>query len=136
MHRALCTLVASLLVLAPATTAATQPQDAPAIMPLEEVRPGATGYGLSVFRGQQPERFEVEVLGVWRNLRPGLSYIVARLSGQGLEQSGVIAGMSGSPIYLDDRLAGAMAYSWPFSQEAIAVITPIEWMRPLMGATA
>ncbi len=136
MHRALCTLVASLLVLAPATTAATQPQDAPAIMPLEEVRPGATGYGLSVFRGQQPERFAVEVLGVWRNLRPGTSYIVARLSGQGLEQSGVIAGMSGSPIYLDDRLAGAMAYSWPFSQEAIAVITPIEWMRPLMGATA
>ncbi|MEE8137696.1 MAG: SpoIVB peptidase S55 domain-containing protein [Thermoanaerobaculia bacterium] len=128
----MCTLVASLLVLAPATTAATQPQDAPTIMPLEEVRPGATGYGLSVFRGQQPERFEVEVLGVWRNVRPGVSYIVARLSGQGLEQSGVIAGMSGSPIYLDDRLAGAVVLSWPFSQEAIAGIIPIESMHQLI----
>ena len=91
-----------------------------------------TGYGLSVFSGAQPERFEVEVIGVWRNVAPGTSYILARLSGQGLENSGVVAGMSGSPVYFDGRPAGAVAFSWAFTKEAIAGITPIETMRRLL----
>ena len=103
------------------------------ILPLEEVYAGQRGYGLSVFRGDRPERFEVEVLGVWENLRPQTSYILARLSGQGLESSGVVAGMSGSPVYLDERLAGAVAFAWPFSSEPVAGITPIESMRRLYG---
>ena len=130
MHKFLCTVLACCL--AGASTIGGE-QEAPAIIPLEEVQPGATGYGLSVFRGHKPERFEVEVLGIWRNLQPGTSYILARLSGQGLEESGVIAGMSGSPVYLDDRLAGAVSFAWPFSRQAVAGITPIESMRQLIG---
>ncbi|HYN23214.1 MAG TPA: SpoIVB peptidase S55 domain-containing protein, partial [Thermoanaerobaculia bacterium] len=104
------------------------------IISIDEVKTGQRGYGLSVFSGTEPERFEVEVVGVARNLfGPGLSYILARLTGKGLETSGVASGMSGSPVFLDGRLAGAVAFSWPFSQEAIAGITPIESMRSLSG---
>ncbi len=98
---------------------------------IDEVTRGQTGYGLSVFAGSEPERFGVEVVGVLRETEPGASFIVARLSGQGLETSGVVAGMSGSPVYLDDRLAGAVAYSWSFTSEALAMITPIAAMREL-----
>ncbi len=105
-------------------------------IPLEEVAPGQRGYGLSVFRGADPERFEVEILGVMRNVQPDTSYILARLSGRGLEETGVIAGMSGSPVYLDGRLAGAVSFGWPFSSEQIAGITPIGAMRELAGAAA
>ncbi|HYX26362.1 MAG TPA: SpoIVB peptidase S55 domain-containing protein [Thermoanaerobaculia bacterium] len=100
-------------------------------LPLAEVKKGQRGYGLSVFAGTEPERFDVEVVGVMRNLRPDISYILARLTGKGLEKSGVAGGMSGSPVFLDGRLAGAVAFSWPFSNEAIAGITPIDSMRTL-----
>src|SRR5436309_12479415 len=100
-------------------------------IPLAEVKKGQRGYGLSVFSGTEPERFDVEVVGVMRNLRPDISYILARLTGKGLEKSGVAGGMSGSPVFIDGRLAGAVAFSWPFSNEAIAGITPIESMRTL-----
>lgn len=96
-----------------------------------EAQRGQRGYGYTVFAGSEPERFEVEVLGVMRNLSPEVSYIVARLTGHGLERSGIAAGMSGSPVYLDGRLAGAVAFSWAFSHEAIAGITPIDSMRRL-----
>ncbi len=115
----------------PATTVTPMPFEAPAPVPLDEVRPGDRGWGLSVFTGAQPERFEVEVLGVWRNPQPGMSYILARLSGRGLEETGVIAGMSGSPVYLGERLAGAVSFGWPFAREPVAGITPIEAMREL-----
>ncbi|MGE0640642.1 MAG: SpoIVB peptidase S55 domain-containing protein [Thermoanaerobaculia bacterium] len=98
---------------------------------LDEIHKGMSGYGLSVFSGAEPERFEVEVLGVLENLRPDASFVVARLSGRNLEETGVIAGMSGSPVYLDGRLAGAVAFSWPFAKEAIAGITPIRDMRAI-----
>src|ERR1700704_3126809 len=83
-------------------------------IPLSEVKKGQRGYGLSVFSGTEPERFEVEVVGVMRNLRPNISYILARLTGKGLEKSGVAAGMSGSPVFIDGRLRGAVAFSGPF----------------------
>jgi SpoIVB peptidase S55 len=98
---------------------------------LDEVKTGQRGYGLTVFAGGQPERFEVEVIGVMRNISPDMSYILARLSGRGLESSGVAAGMSGSPVFLDGRLAGAVSFGWPFSKEAISGITPIASMRRL-----
>jgi hypothetical protein len=98
---------------------------------LEEVKIGQRGYGLSVFAGGEPERFDVEVIGVMRNISPDMSYILARLSGRGLESSGVAAGMSGSPVFLDGRLAGAVSFGWPFSKEAICGITPIALMRDL-----
>ena len=98
---------------------------------LDEVQAGQKGYGLSVFSGTQPERFDVEVIGVMRKVTPDTNYIIARLTGHGLERSGVANGMSGSPVFLDGRLAGAVAFSWPFSHEAIAGITPIDSMRKL-----
>ncbi len=98
---------------------------------LDEVKIGQKGYGLSVFSGGEPERFDVEVIGVMRNISPDMSYILARLSGRGLESSGVAAGMSGSPVFLDGRLAGAVSFGWPFSKEAICGITPIALMRSL-----
>jgi hypothetical protein len=115
------------------TPAPLQPTAMPTIG-VDEVRAGQKGYGLSVFTGTQPERFDVEVVGVMRNLRPEQSYILARLTGKGLERSGVAAGMSGSPVFLDGKLAGAVAFSWPFSHEAIAGITPIDSMRALSAA--
>jgi hypothetical protein len=114
-----------------ATPAFIPPQGALPTISLDEVQKGQRGYGLSVFSGTDPERFDVEVIGVMRNTSPDVSYILARLTGMGLEKSGVAAGMSGSPVFLDGRLAGAVAFSWPFTNEAIAGITPIESMRQL-----
>lgn len=130
MHRTLCrwTTALTLGVLVAATAAA---QDA---FPLDEVERGQRGYGLSVFQGTEPERFEFEVIGVWRNVQPGASFILAEFSGQGLEETGVIAGMSGSPVYIGERLVGAVAFAWPFSKQPIGGITPIESMRELLDA--
>jgi hypothetical protein len=100
-------------------------------MPIEDIERGQRGYGYTVFAGTEPERFEVEVLGVMRNSQPGADYVLARLTGHDLEKSGVAAGMSGSPVYIDDRLVGAVAFSWPYAKEAIAGITPIANMRAI-----
>ena len=112
--------------------AGAPPSDTPSIS-LEEIHRGMKGYGLSVFAGDEPERFEVEVLGVMRNTSPDTSYILARLSGHDLERTGVVAGMSGSPVFFDGRLAGAVSFGWSFSEDAIAGITPIAGMRQLSG---
>lgn len=104
------------------------------ILPLEQVQAGQSGYGLSVFAGSEPERFDVEVLGVLRNQAPEQSYILARLSGRNLENTGVIQGMSGSPVYIEGRLAGAVAFSFPFAVDPVAGITPIESMIGLTEA--
>ena len=112
-----------------AAFAFTAPLPAQDSLPLTDVRSGQRGYGLSVFTGTEPEKFEVEVLGVLRNPVPDSSYILARLTGRNLEETGVIAGMSGSPVYIDGQLAGAVSAAWPFSREAIALITPIGEMR-------
>lgn len=130
----LTAVAAALLALLPPAAAAAAPAAAPATIGVDEIERGQKGYGLSVFAGTEPQRFEVEVLGVLRNLSPETSYIIARLGGQGLEESGVVQGMSGSPVYLDGRLAGAVAFSWSFAREAIAGITPIADMRRLSGA--
>ncbi len=93
-----------------------------------EIRPGMKGYGLSVFQGWEPSRFEVEVIDVMRNKLTGGDIILARVSGAGLEKSGVIAGMSGSPVYIDGKLVGALAFTWAYAKEPLAGITPIGMM--------
>ena len=101
--------------------------------PQEEVRPGLSGIGTSVFRGTAIDTFHVEIIGLERNrLRPGKNLIIARLSGAGLEETGVIRGMSGSPVYIDGRLLGAVSYGWAFSKEPICGITPIADMLAVM----
>jgi len=92
---------------------------------IDEVRPGMKGYGLTVFSGTTIERFDVEIISVVYSYAPQSDLILARVTGGPLEKTGVIAGMSGSPIYIDDRIIGALAYSWPFPKDTLAGITPI-----------
>lgn len=101
-------------------------------LPVDQVRAGMKGYGLTVVRGYGVERFDVEVLGVLRNAAVGRSVILVSLSGLDLSETGVIAGMSGSPVYLEGRLAGAVASGWGFSKRAIAGVTPIEAMASIV----
>jgi len=104
--------------------------------PLSQVKPGMTGKGRTVLQGTDIVEFDVEVLGVLPNALPKKSIILARLKGQNLETTGVIMGMSGSPVYFDGKLAGAVAYSFPYSKEPIAGITPIEEMLGIPSAAA
>jgi hypothetical protein len=94
----------------------------------EELKPGMKGYGLSVFKGTKPERFEVEITGVLKNAFPKQDMILIRMSGANLEKHKVIAGMSGSPIYIDGKLIGALAYGWSFENDPMAGVTPIHNM--------
>jgi hypothetical protein len=98
------------------------------IMPVGEVRAGMRGVGRTVFNGNQVEDFQVEVLGVLQNTGPKESIILARLSGGPLEHTGVMQGMSGSPVYVDGKLIGAVALAFPFAKDPIAGIRPIEEM--------
>jgi len=108
--------------------AATALSAAPDIFPLKDVRAGQHGIGKTVFSGTRVEEFQVEVLGVLDNIGPQQSIILARLSGGPLANTGVMQGMSGSPVYIDGRLAGAVALGFPDAKEAIAGIRPIEEM--------
>jgi hypothetical protein len=81
-----------------------------------------------VFRGTKPERFEVEILGVLKNSFPKQDMILIKMSGANLEHHKVIAGMSGSPIYIDGKLIGALAYGWTFENDPLAGVTPIHNM--------
>lgn len=90
------------------------------------------GVARTVFAGSEPQEFAVEILGVLPGFpAPKQSAIIARLSGANAEKTGVFAGMSGSPVYIDGRLVGALAFSFPFSKEPICGITPIKQMIDL-----
>ena len=120
--RLISVIALGLLALGAAASAATP------VLPLSQVKPGMKGRGKSVFRGAAVEEFDAEILGILENIQPGRNVILARLRGLGLEGTGVIEGMSGSPVYVDGKLIGAVAYGFAFSKEAIAGITPIEEM--------
>ncbi|HJV48741.1 MAG TPA: SpoIVB peptidase S55 domain-containing protein [Geothrix sp.] len=95
---------------------------------MSEIRPGMKGYGRTVFQGGKIERFEFEVLGVQKNAAPGRSRIMVRASGGPLAETGILAGMSGSPCYIDGKLVGALSTGILFEKEAIGGITPIAEM--------
>jgi hypothetical protein len=98
------------------------------ILPLSQVRPGMQGYAYTIFAGDQVEKFDLEVIGVMPNfLGPQQSIILVQLKGEKVEHTGVVAGMSGSPVYLDGKLAGALSLKLGvFTKEAIGGVTPIE----------
>lgn len=98
------------------------------VMPLGEVKAGMVATGRTVFAGDKVEEFKAEILGVLENVGPKQSIILARLSGGPLDRTGVLQGMSGSPVYYEGRLMGAVAMSFPFSKEPIAGIRPMEEM--------
>lgn len=95
---------------------------------VDQVRPGMKGTGRTVMVGTKLEEFGAEVLGVLKDVNPGRDMILCRLTGIGLEHAGIIQGMSGSPIYIDGKLLGAVAYAWEFAKDPIAGVTPFEQM--------
>lgn len=101
-------------------------------MSVDELRPGMKGVGRTVFEGTAITEFQAEIMGVLKNVQPKQDLILARLSGGPLEKTGVIAGMSGSPVYIDGRLIGAVAYSFPFAKDPIAGIQPIGQMLDIL----
>jgi hypothetical protein len=123
-------LVPAALALAAALSAQTT------FFPLKDIKPGMRGTGRTVFSGTRIDEFQVEILGVLDNIGPKESLILARLSGGPLEHTGVMQGMSGSPVYIDGKLAGAVAMAFPFSKDPIAGIRPIQDMVRSSTTTA
>jgi hypothetical protein len=117
-------------VLALAAAAPLARSDArPLTIPVAEIKAGMKGYGLTVFRGTEPERFDVEVIGILQGFRPGQPLILIKTPNPRLDIVKTVRGMSGSPIYLDGRLAGAYSYSLAqFETEPVAGVTPIDLM--------
>ncbi|HXG12390.1 MAG TPA: SpoIVB peptidase S55 domain-containing protein [Gemmataceae bacterium] len=115
-----------LLSTLPSAQAGPKPE---AYWQVDDIRAGMKGHGRTVLKGTKVETFQAEVLGVLKNTSPGRDLVLCRLSGLGLEKTGVIAGMSGSPIYIDGKLLGAVAYAWAFGKEPIAGVTPFSQMH-------
>lgn len=112
-----------------ASSGSTTSKASAQFLPLNEVKEGMRGTARTVFSGSKPEEFSVEILGVVPGgIGPKQDLIVGRLSGGGADRTAVFAGMSGSPVYVNGRLLGAISYSFPFSKEPICGITPIEQM--------
>jgi hypothetical protein len=105
-------------------------------MDVSEIKPGMLGIGKTVFSQTKIEDFKVEIIDVMKNVSPRGDVILARLSGGsipgGLENTGVIAGMSGSPVYINGKMIGAIAYTWSYQKEPIAGITPIREMLDII----
>jgi hypothetical protein len=97
-------------------------------LPVDQIRPGMVGEGRTVFSGERIDSFKVTILGVLRNFGPNQNMILAELEGGPLAHTGIIAGMSGSPVYVDGKLIGAIAYAFPFAKDPIAGITPFQEM--------
>jgi hypothetical protein len=94
----------------------------------DQIKPGMKGYGLTVMHGNKIERFDFEVIDVMKNFMPGNNAILIKCSGLGLEHSGIIAGMSGSPCYIDGKMIGAVAFGWGTSKDPIGGVQPIRQM--------
>jgi hypothetical protein len=102
------------------------------VLPVDQIEVGMKGKGKTFVQGDQVEEFDVEILGVMHNWQPNRNLILARLQSEVLVKAGVVQGMSGSPVYIDGKLVGAVSYSLgAFSKEAIAGITPIEEMMAI-----
>jgi hypothetical protein len=100
----------------------------PPLLKLADVRPGMVGEALTVFHGTKPEPFKVRVVAVLKQFLPKQDVILVRAEDPRVEHSGIVAGMSGSPVYVDGKLMGAIAYAWSFSKDPLGGVTPIESM--------
>jgi hypothetical protein len=95
---------------------------------VNQLRPGMKGTGRTVMVGTKLDEFGAEILGVMRDVSPGRDMVLCRLTGCNLEHAGIIQGMSGSPIYIDGKLLGAVAFAWEFAKDPIAGVTPFQQM--------
>lgn len=106
------------------------------VIAVKDIKKGMKGYGLTVFEGEKPERFDVEVIDILTSFRPRQELILVKTMHPRLEVAKIVGGMSGSPIFLNGKMAGAYAYGWTFGVEPVAGVTPIRSMlddleRPL-----
>lgn len=130
----LSVVVALVIMLGGVAQAAPSPgvtkEDLKEIMPISQVRAGMKGYGLTVFKGTKIERFDVQVLGILRKANAGKDLIVVKVSGGPItgRRANIIQGMSGSPVFINGRIVGAVAYGQSFPKEPIGMLTPIEDM--------
>jgi hypothetical protein len=106
------------------------------IFPPDKLVAGMKGYGVTDMGDGKGFKFEVEIIGLLKRYAPGEDLVLARVNGIGLEKAGIIAGMSGSPVYVDGKLVGALAYGWPFSKDPICGITPIQSMLDIRHVPA
>lgn len=111
---------------------AARPSGAVETIGTDEIKPGMKGYGLTVFQGTKPVKFGVEVVSVVPNFLLRQNIILIRCDHPVTDRAGIIGGMSGSPIFIEGRLAGALAYGWRFSTEPLAGVTPISNMIDVM----
>lgn len=111
------------------------PPDNPRVIPMSEITEGMEGVGYTVIHGTNVEPFKVKVISVLRKMWHGSDAILIELEGLNLEHSGTVAGMSGSPIYFDGKIAGALAFGWNYAKDPIAGVTPIEEMYKLYNDT-
>ena len=102
------------------------------ILPSSQLTKGMKGKGHTVFSGSRVDTFDVEILGLLTDQIPGENRVLIRCSGPIVQKSGIIAGMSGSPVYIDGKLAGAVSFGWEFGSEPIGGLTPIEIMRDII----
>ena len=101
----------------------------PEIYPLEKVHRGQTGYGMTTFAGDTPERFTFEVVSVVKNFLPKQDIVLVKSDDPKMQVSGFWRGMSGSPLYIDDKLLCAFSYGFAFNKLALGGCTPIEYMK-------
>ncbi len=129
----LARVVLCLLVVVPSLAFSTDSPKSFETIPVSQIHAGMRGVAYTVFQGTKPEAMDVEVLGILKNVNgPKGDVILVRLSGTKVEYTGVVAGMSGSPVYLDGKLAGALAFRiGEFSKEPIAGVTPIAEMMEI-----
>src|SRR5437763_6107690 len=120
-------VLAALCCLLPFTLSAVETPNPSQIITVDQIHAGMHGVAYTVFEGVKPEPMDVEVLGILKNINgPRGDIILIRLHGKKVEYTGVVAGMSGSPVYIDGKLAGALAFRiGEFSKEPIAGVTPI-----------
>jgi hypothetical protein len=122
---AICAFV---ILLGPCLTVSAGEPDPKTYWDVKDLRPGMKGVGKTVMVGTKLEEFGAEVLGVMRDVSPGRDMVLCRLTGCNLEHAGIIQGMSGSPIYIDGKLLGAVAFAWEFAKDPIAGVTPFQQM--------
>jgi hypothetical protein len=128
-------VIAGLLPLAAASTAHAKGPD---VYPVSQVKKGQKGYGLTVFQGTTPERFEFEIVGVMKNYLPKMDLVLVKSDDPKITATGFAKGMSGSPLYIDGKVLCAFSYGWSFNKLAMGGCTPVEFMvqeakTPLRG---
>lgn len=94
-------------------------------MPVSDVKPGMRGHAVTVFQGEQTDKFEVEIVDVIHNYLPKQDAVLFRSNDPRLEHSSIVGGMSGSPIFIEGKLVGALSYGWPFNKDALGALTPM-----------